>query len=230
MRIDKYLADNTELTRSLAKRELKSGAITCDGEVVKNPGFQVSEDSDVCWHHETVGAINTRYLMLNKPVNTICSNIDEVHPSVLGLIDLPLTERLRIAGRLDADTTGLVLLSEDGQWCHRITSPNYHCPKRYRVVLAEPLCAEAEAQFEAGVELHNDGLTRPATLTRISEVEVLLTISEGKYHQVKRMFAAVNNRVVGLHREQVGAIELDQELKPGEWRHLTHAEVVAFLS
>ncbi|WP_298442303.1 16S rRNA pseudouridine(516) synthase RsuA [uncultured Ferrimonas sp.] len=228
MRLDKYLADNTELSRSLAKRELKNGTITCDGVMVKSSSFQVTEDTDVCWNHETVGVIHTRYLMLNKPVDTLCSNIDEVYPSVLGLIDLPLTERLRIAGRLDADTTGLVLLSEDGKWCHRITSPNYQCPKCYRVQLAEPLCATAEAQLAQGIELHGDGLTRPASLERLSDTEVRLTISEGKYHQVKRMFAALNNRVVGLHREQVGAVTLDESLAPGEWRALTQAEIDAF--
>ncbi|WP_028117731.1 16S rRNA pseudouridine(516) synthase RsuA [Ferrimonas senticii] len=228
MRLDKFLADNTELTRSLAKRELKAGAITCDGVVINDPGFKVSDDTDVCWYGETVGAINTRYLMLHKPKEYLCSNIDELYPSVLQLIGLPRTDTLRIAGRLDVDTTGLVLLSEDGQWCHRITSPNFHCSKTYLVQLAEPLVADAEAQLHAGVELHGDGLTRPATLERLSDTEVRITIIEGKYHQVKRMFAALGNKVVGLHREQVGAIALDPELAVGDWRYLSADEIALF--
>ncbi len=228
MRLDKYLADNTELSRSLAKRELKNGAITCNEVVITDPGFHVTDDTDVCWYGETVGHIPTRYLMLHKPKDTLCSNIDEQYPSILGLIALPQNQRLRIAGRLDADTTGLVLLSEDGQWCHRITSPNHHCDKRYRIQLATPLCADAEQRCAEGIELHRDGLSRPAHLVRLSDTEVLLTISEGKYHQVKRMMAALGNKVVALHREQVGAIELDLNLAPGQWRLLTPAEIASF--
>ncbi|SHI23052.1 16S rRNA pseudouridine(516) synthase RsuA [Ferrimonas marina] len=228
MRLDKFLTSNTDLTRSLAKRQLKAGEVSCDGEVITDPGFQISDQTEVHWRGQPVGAIATRYLMLHKPVDFLCSNVDELYPSILNLIDQPRLDRLRIAGRLDVDTTGLVLLSEDGQWCHRITSPRRACDKRYRVWLAEPLVADAEQRCAEGIELHQDGLTRPAQLERISDTEVLLTISEGKYHQVKRMFAALGNKVVGLHRERIGAVTLDPELEPGEWRALTEAEVASF--
>jgi len=150
------------------------------------------------------------------------------HPSVLSLLDMPGANSLTIAGRLDADTTGLVLITSDGQWNHRITSPKKECGKRYRVQLVAPLAANAEQLLAEGLMLHNESKpTKPAQLERMSDTEVLLTISEGKYHQVKRMFAALGNRVTGLHREQIGAITLDSELAPGQWRNLTADEITS---
>ncbi len=225
MRLDKYLCSCTDLTRSMAKKLLHKGVVLCDGEVVKDPGYKVTDETLVVLEGKALGPVATRYLMLHKPADYLCSNVDELYPSVLNLVDLPKREALRIAGRLDVDTTGLVLLSEDGQWCHQITSPRRQCSKRYRAWLAEPLVADAEARLLEGLQLHNEeGLTRPAQLERISDTEVLLTIEEGKYHQVKRMFAALGNKVVGLHREAIGAIELDPALAPGEWRPLSEAE------
>ncbi|MBY5992483.1 pseudouridine synthase [Ferrimonas balearica] len=226
MRLDKYLCSCTDLTRSMAKKALRDQLVTCDGVVVKDPGFKVSEDTLVTLEGRPLGPVATRYLMLHKPVDFLCSNVDELYPSILNLVDLPKRETLRIAGRLDVDTTGLVLLSEDGQWCHQITAPRRQCAKRYRVWLADPVPESAVAQFEQGVQLHSeDGLTLPAVLERVAEREALLTIQEGKYHQVKRMFAAIGNKVTALHREAIGGIELDPALAPGEWRVLTEAEV-----
>ncbi|MCW8994509.1 MAG: pseudouridine synthase, partial [Psychromonas sp.] len=130
------------------------------------------------------------------------------------------------AGRLDADTTGLTLITDDGQWSHQITSPRRKCAKRYRVTLAQPLADNAVERFKEGIQLKSENQPcLPATLIRLSETEVLLTISEGKYHQVKRMFAALGNHVISLHREQIGKIELDKNLAAGEWRYLTEDEV-----
>jgi 16S rRNA pseudouridine516 synthase len=135
-------------------------------------------------------------------------------------------DTLHIAGRLDVDTTGLVLITSDGQWSHKITSPKKDCGKRYLVELAEPIDDSLIQVFADGVELRNeDELTKPALLDIIDSTHVRLTISEGKYHQVKRMFAAVGNRVVNLHREAVGDIELNTDLAAGEWRFLTDAEM-----
>ncbi|MGL5359962.1 MAG: pseudouridine synthase, partial [Shewanella sp.] len=131
-------------------------------------------------------------------------------------------------GRLDADTTGLVLITSDGQWSHRITSPKKECVKRYLVDLAEPVDSSVTALFAAGVQLRGEeGLTKPAILEILSPLRVRLSITEGKYHQVKRMFAAVGNHVVGLHRERIGQIELDAALALGEWRYLTAAEIAS---
>ena len=226
MRLDKFICESTELTRSLAKRALHRGDVTCDGVVVKNSGFKVLPQMAVHLDGTLISVIGERYIMLNKPVDTICSTIDEEYPSVLSLIDIEKMDTLHIAGRLDVDTTGLVLITSDGQWSHKITSPKKDCGKRYWVELAEPIDDSLIQVFADGVELRNeDGLTKPALLDIIDSTHVRLTISEGKYHQVKRMFAAVGNRVVNLHREAVGAIELNTDLAAGEWRFLTAAEV-----
>tara|TARA_R110000796_G_scaffold40701_6_gene100731 strand:- start:5694 stop:6335 length:642 start_codon:yes stop_codon:yes gene_type:complete len=210
----------------LAKRALHRGDVTCDGVVVKNSGFKVLPQMAVHLDGTLISVIGERYIMLNKPVDTICSTIDEEYPSVLSLIDIEKMDTLHIAGRLDVDTTGLVLITSDGQWSHKITSPKKDCGKRYWVELAEPIDDSLIQVFADGVELRNeDGLTKPALLDIIDSTHVRLTISEGKYHQVKRMFAAVGNRVVNLHREAVGAIELNADLAAGEWRFLTDAEV-----
>ena len=228
MRLDRFICESTSLTRSLAKKALHRGDITVDGDIVKDSGFKVTDKMCVCLEGERIELIGARYIMLNKPVDTICSTIDEVYPSVLSLLDITKAETLHIAGRLDADTTGLVLITCDGQWSHKITSPKKDCGKRYLVQLAEPVDASLVEVFAAGVELRNeDEPTKPAILDIIDAHQVRLTISEGKYHQVKRMFAAVGNRVVGLHREAIGDIELDADLALGEWRYLTPEEIAS---
>ncbi|MGI2174347.1 16S rRNA pseudouridine(516) synthase RsuA [Shewanella ulleungensis] len=226
MRLDKFICESTELTRSLAKRALHRGDVTCDGEVVKNSGFKVLPQMDVRLEGQSISIVGERYIMMNKPVDTICSTIDEQYPSVLSLMEIEKADTLHIAGRLDADTTGLVLITSDGKWSHKITSPKKDCGKRYLVELADAIDDSLIQVFVDGIELRNeDGLTKPAVLEIIEPTQVRLTISEGKYHQVKRMFAAVGNKVVNLHREAVGSIELDADLAPGEWRFLTDEEV-----
>lgn len=230
MRLDKYLCESTELSRANAKKCLHRGEVTCNGVVVTNSAFKVPAGCDVRLLGEPVMVRGLRYIMLNKPQDTLCSNVDEVYPSVLSLLGgVPKAYALHIAGRLDADTTGLVLITDDGQWSHRLTSPVTACAKLYRVQLADPLTVPSEelvAQFAHGIALKGEAaLTRPAILEILSPTEVLLTITEGKYHQVKRMCAAIGNKVVGLHREQVGRIALDPGLGAGQWRYLTADEI-----
>ncbi|QDP01756.1 16S rRNA pseudouridine(516) synthase RsuA [Thalassotalea sp. PS06] len=228
MRLDKFICRCTELTRSEAKKLLKQGEVRVSGEVIKDPGFQVYPESEVTLFDNRLSFEQARYYMLYKPQDCICSNIDELYPSVLHFLDVDRAFDLHIAGRLDADTTGLILITDDGQWSHQITSPKKSCDKRYRVQTSKDIPESAIQAFAAGVQLQNESkLTRPATLQILAPREALLTISEGKYHQVKRMFAAIGNRVVGLHREQIGDIELDAELEPGQWRPLTGAEIAS---
>ncbi|WP_076539678.1 16S rRNA pseudouridine(516) synthase RsuA [Shewanella sp. UCD-KL21] len=228
MRLDKFICESTELTRSLAKRVIKSGEVTCNGVVVKDASFKVKDDTEVCIEGRQIKIVGERYIMLHKPVDTICSTIDEEYQSVLGLMDIEKVDTLHIAGRLDVDTTGLVLITSDGQWSHKITSPKKDCGKRYLIEAAASLDPALVETFAEGIQLKSeDGLTKPALLEIIDEYHARLTISEGKYHQVKRMFAAVGNRVVNLHREAVGEIELDADLEEGEWRFLTDAEIAS---
>ena len=236
MRLDKFICKSTELTRSEAKKLLKSGEVHVNGEVAKNPAMQVHENNDIDIDGQALTARQSRYFMLHKVADTICSNVDEGFPSVLHFLDVDKAFDLHIAGRLDADTTGLVLITDDGRWSHNVISPKKECQKVYRVWLRNPITVEKSIalieQFSQGIQLQGESsLTKPAILTLVTDTdvenEVLLTITEGRYHQVKRMFAAVGNRVVGLHREQIGAIKL-ADLAPGEWRHLTEEEVSLF--
>lgn len=243
MRLDKFICKSTELTRNEAKKLLKSGEVRVNGEVAKNAAMQVHENNAITIDGQVLTARTSRYFMLHKVVDSICSNVDEVYPSVLHFIDVDKAFDLHIAGRLDADTTGLVLITDDGRWSHNVISPKKDCQKTYRVwlrdVITENKAPDLVTQFKQGIQLQGEpSLTRPAILELVTETEsalhnnetneVLLTITEGKYHQVKRMFAAVGNRVVGLHREQIGGIELG-DLAPGEWRSLTAEEVALFV-
>lgn len=230
MRLDKFICKSTELSRNEAKSLLKQGEVRVNGEIIKNPATQVHENNDITVDGQSLTARTSRYIMMNKPLDTICSNVDENHPSLLHLVDVDKAFDLHIAGRLDVDTTGLVLITDDGRWSHNIITPKKLCKKTYRVWLREPLKEDIIEQFKHGVQLQGEsGLTQPAELKIaagcIDKKEVLLTITEGKFHQVKRMFAAVYNRVVGLHREQIGDIVLPDDLATGQWRYLTEKEV-----
>ncbi|WP_027947453.1 pseudouridine synthase [Litchfieldella anticariensis] len=233
MRLDKFLCETTELTRTLAKKAMHREEVSVDGEVVKNPATQVDAHSRVQWLGRTLILVGLRYLMLHKPVGVECTARRGLYPIVTDLVDLPKVERLQAVGRLDVDTTGLVLLTDDGQWAHRITSPRRQCAKVYRASLADPLEGK---DAEAAVKVFGEGIlldgeekpTRPAELELLSDHKVRLTIYEGKYHQVKRMFAAIGNRVEALHRESIGDITLDATLAPGEWRELTADEIAVF--
>jgi 16S rRNA pseudouridine516 synthase len=169
-----------------------------------------------------------RYFMLHKPPGVVCSTEDGDHRTVLELIPEPLRQGLHVAGRLDIDTTGLVLLTDDGGWTHRVISPKRHCAKRYHVQFESPLTDEARQRLEQGVLLRGEEReTLPALIAPCSLDQLRLTIREGRYHQIKRMFAAVGNRVVALHREAIGEIELDVGLLPGQFRTLRPEEIAA---
>ncbi|MCF5717848.1 16S rRNA pseudouridine(516) synthase RsuA [Aeromonas veronii] len=230
MRLDKFLCDCSDLTRSLAGKLIRQGEVMVDGIVVKQPAFHINEQSQI----EFDGVLLTleqrnRYFMLHKPEGYVCSNEDPDHPTVFFLMDEPAMGKLHVVGRLDLDTTGLVLVTDDGQWSHRITSPRHECAKTYHVWLADPVSLDAIELFAEGVYLRNEtDKTRPAQLEILGECEARLTIHEGKYHQVKRMFASIGNKVVGLHRERVGGLTLDEDLAPGEYRELTAEEIALF--
>ncbi|WP_263796731.1 16S rRNA pseudouridine(516) synthase RsuA [Klebsiella oxytoca] len=229
MRLDKFIAQQLGVSRAIAGREIRGSRVTVDGEIVKDSSFKLQPEHDVEYDGNTLVQQNgPRYFMLNKPQGYVCSTDDPDHPTVLYFLDEPVAHKLHAAGRLDIDTTGLLLMTDDGQWSHRITSPRHHCEKTYLVTLENPVDDSTAGQFAKGVQLHNEKeLTRPAVLEVVTPTEVRLTISEGRYHQVKRMFAAVGNHVVGLHRERIGDIALDASLAPGEYRPLTAEEVAS---
>ena len=229
MRLDKFLSQQLGVSRALVLRELRNKRVTVDGDIVKTGAMKISPEQVVAFDGNVLDQITgPRYFMLNKPQGYVCSTDDPDHPTVLYFLEEPVAYKLHAAGRLDIDTTGLVLMTDDGQWSHRVTSPRHQCEKTYLVTLENPLADDTAAQFEAGVQLHNeDSLTKPAQLEQIDERVVRLTISEGRYHQVKRMFAAVGNHVVALHRERIGEIVMDEDLEPGQYRPLTEQEIAS---
>jgi len=228
MRLDYFLAHSAGLTRKEAKQLISRGAVTVEGEAKPKANLQLRPDQAVTVHGERVQPPGHRYLMLHKPVDVVCSTEDLGHRTVLDLLPPELRAQVHPAGRLDRDTTGLVLLTSDGQWSHRLTSPNHACGKRYRVQCADPVSDEDMQALREGVLLRGeDKPTLPAQVERLDEACLLLTIREGRYHQVKRMLAACGNKVLGLHREQIGEIQLDAALAPGEYRALTEDEVAS---
>lgn len=228
MRLDKFLAHHLGVSRTIVNKELKAQKVTVNGDIVKSGAYHISPDQIVEYDgFEIVPITENRYFMLNKPQGYICSTDDPDHPTILYFIDEPMAEKLHSAGRLDLDTTGLVLLTDDGKWSHRITSPKHHCEKVYQVTVEQPLTANLIDIFKQGIQLKSEKtLTEPAKLIIIDDYHAELTISEGRYHQVKRMFAAVNNHVTQLHRKQIGNIVLD--IPEGEYRPLTQDEINSF--
>lgn len=229
MRLDKFIAQQLGVSRAISGREIRGSRVTVNGEIVRDAAFKLQPEHEVEYNGNTlVQQTGPRYFMLHKPEGYVCSTEDPDHPTVLYFLDEPVAHKLHAAGRLDIDTTGLVLMTDDGQWSHRITSPRHHCEKTYLVTLELPVAEDTAGQFAHGVQLHNEkDLTKPAVLEVITPTQVRLTISEGRYHQVKRMFAAVGNHVVGLHRERIGGIRLDDDLAPGEYRALTEDEIAS---
>lgn len=227
MRLDKFIAENTGLTRSQANKALRQSAVKINGEIEKDGARKISQDDEIYFEDQLLTWVEDgQYFMLNKPQGCVCSNDDGDYPTIYQFFDYPLSTKLHSAGRLDVDTTGLVLLTDDGQWSHRITSPKHHCEKTYLVTLADPVESHYVQACAEGILLRGEkSPTKPAKLEILDDYNVNLTISEGRYHQVKRMFAALGNKVIGLHRWKIGAVELDENLTEGEYRPLTAKEI-----
>jgi len=227
MRLDKFVCKSTELTRAEAVQRINFGDVCVNGNAVTNEAIQVHENNTVVLDGLRLKAREFRYFLMHKPANTICSNVDEFYPSLFNYLDVDKVSELHVVGRLDADTTGLVLITDDGRWSFNITVPSKGCRKVYRVGLAHEIADDVASKFKNGLKLQGEQkITLPATLEIIAPKEVLLTITEGKFHQVKRMLAAVGNRVVSLHREAIGNVSLDVDV--GQWRYLTRNEIQSF--
>ena len=234
MRLDKFISKATELSRKESKKILHASEITVNDEVVKDPGLHVDIINDeVLWAGEPLSvATGNRYILLHKPEGFECTLKAKEYPIVTELIAVPELGSLRIAGRLDVDTTGALLLSDDGGWLHRVTSPKHEHAKVYELTLADPMNEEEQAhaikKVGEGILLEGDyEPTKPATLEFIDEKHARLTLEQGKYHQVKRMMGYFGNKVVELHRASIGHITLDG-LERGDSRFLTPEEVEKF--
>ena len=227
MRLDKFICKSTEHNRSQARLLIVAGEVTVNRLKIVDPAQQVHENNCIILNGQILVAGPSRYIMLHKPADSICSNVDEGYPSIFNYIDVPRVDDLHIVGRLDTDTTGLVLVTDDGRWSFNIISPQRQCEKVYVVELRSPIAADAAEKFTTGLRLQGEkSPTLPAKLEIISPRQVRLTITQGKYHQVKRMFAAIGNKVIKLHRQKIGDLELD--IEQASWRYLSAAEVASF--
>ena len=234
MRLDKFLSKATELSRKDCKKILHAGEVTVNGEVVKDASLHIDEmDDDIEWAGEPLSvAMGNRYLLLYKPEGFECTLKPKEWPIVTDLIDVPQLGSLRIAGRLDVDTTGALLLSDDGGFLHRVTSPKHHVAKVYELTLADPMTEAQQAfaiqELAKGIMLEDEyDKTKPAELSFSDATHAKLVLTEGKYHQVKRMMGYFGNKVIELHRASIGNITL-AGLEKGESRFLTAEEIDQF--
>lgn len=226
MRLDQFVSQATTMSRSEVHKAIRNGWVSVNQQIIKQPALQVNPDAQVMLDQDVITLPGLIYIMLHKPLGIVSATEDPSHRTALDLIDHPHRHTLHVVGRLDKDTTGLLLITNDGDWSHRITSPKHHVPKTYLATLAEPLNAAAAQQLRKGVQLNGEKhLTQPAQVEILPHKQIRLTIHEGKYHQVKRMLAAVGNKVETLHRESIGGLTLDKQLLPEAWRVLQAHEV-----
>ncbi|WP_252314550.1 pseudouridine synthase [Sinobaca sp. H24] len=229
MRIDKLLAHTGYGTRKEVKKLVKQGAVEADGIKIKSFSAQVNPDKEVITvKGETVEYREFIYLMMNKPPGVISATEDDMHETVVNILELEDIVRQPFpVGRLDKDTEGLLILTNDGKFAHGITSPKKHVSKVYEAVLDQTVTEEDKKRFAEGIVLDDGYETKPARLEQIDSEKMLvhITISEGKFHQVKRMCHAVGKEVLFLKRIQIGGIVLDPKLETGEYRDLRDEEI-----
>jgi len=228
MRLDRFISNHTENGKKAVRHLLVQGRVKVYGQVVTDGLFEVTEFSHVALDDVVLQDRPALYFMLHKPAGYLSATSDAKYRTVMELIDNQGEEELHIGGRLDLDTTGLLLLTNDGNWSRRITEPRLKKPKVYRVETKDPITPEYQALFARGVHLlPEDITTQPAQLDILSERAARLTIYEGRYRQVKRMFYRFKNQVVALHRERMGEISLDPPLAVGEYRSLRPEEIAS---
>ncbi|MFJ7313148.1 pseudouridine synthase [Pseudomonas sp. NPDC098747] len=230
MRVDRFLSNLPRYNRQQVRLLLVEKRVRVDGKIVSDPHSEVLEFSRVEVDEEVLQLGKPkRYFMLHKPPGCVSATRDPQHPTVLDLINEPDKEELHIAGRLDFNTTGLMLITNDGAWSRRLTQPQTKLPKIYYVETEEEIGAQYASKFAEGIYFAFEDLTtQPAQLERLSPRSARLSIVEGRYHQVKRMFGYFNNKVLRLHRESMGPLLLDSALKPGEYRALRTEEIHLF--
>ena len=231
MRLDKYLSDMGAGTRSELKKDIRKGGAIIDGKVVKDPGFSVDASSHVVFKGAVITYEEFAYYMLNKPAGIISASDDDKEPTVVDLISEPKRKDMFPVGRLDRATEGLLLITNDGALSHRLLSPKHHVDKVYYARVSGILTDSDIELFSDGLVL-TDGLEcLPAELKilSVSEDEYIseaeITVREGKFHQVKRMFSSVGAEVLYLRRLSMGPLTLDPGLAPGEYRRLTPDEM-----
>ena len=242
MRLDDLLFSQGFGTRRVCAGLIERGLVSVGGQPCTDPGARM-DVADPGFAFAVQGATwpyrERAYLMLHKPAGTECSHRPGAWPSVYTLLPAPLRQRpapgkvqgVQAVGRLDQDTTGLLLLSDDGAFIHRMNSPRRHVPKVYEVTTKHPLDERQLERLRAGVVLDDDPRpVRAAAAEPVSDTHLRLPLTEGKYHQVKRMVAAVGNRVEALHRSRIGGLALPHDLAPGQWRWLGEGDLALLVA
>ena len=229
MRLDKFISMLGKATRSEAGKLIRAGKATVNGIVQKAPDYKIDPDNDlVTLLGEALTYKKYTYIMLNKPEGYVSATEDPNEKTVLDLVSVEDRRRgLFPCGRLDKNTLGLVILTNDGEGAHRVLSPKHHVSKVYKFISRDPVCENDVKLLEAGVDI-GGYLTKPCKIKMVSECEGEITLTEGKYHQIKRMLEAVNNKITYLERISFGGVALDPALKRGEWRYLTPNEEEIF--
>ncbi|MCI9052068.1 MAG: rRNA pseudouridine synthase [Lachnospiraceae bacterium] len=230
MRLDKYLADMGVGTRSQIKEDIKKGKVFVNDMMIKTPELKVLPDSDIIFYdNELISYTKWEYIMLYKPAGVLSATRDKKIPTVLDLLKEKKRKDLFPVGRLDKDTEGLLFITNDGLLAHQILSPKNHVAKCYYVEVNGSLTQEMIEEFQTGLKLEDGYVTLPSELKILKNMETQaqaeVTIYEGKYHQIKRMFEAVGRSVIYLKRLSMGTLVLDPNLEKGEYRYLTKEEI-----
>ena len=224
-RLDKIIASRTGLSRKEAKAAISSGKVVVSGNIVRNSEYKVGENDEIFLEGKKIDGKRHLYIVLHKPKGYVSATEDPKQKTVLELIPPELTRSgLFPAGRLDKDTTGLMIITDDGDFAHRILSPKKHVPKEYAVTIDLPVTEAMEKGFAEGIKL-NDGLCKTAKLIKTGEYTCRVTLSEGRYHQIKRMFGCFGAKVTELHRLSMGGFSLPDDLPEGSCRELTAQEI-----
>ena len=234
MRIDKYLANMNVGSRKEVHKLIKAGLVTVNGKIVKTPKEKVKETDVVEVNGQEIAYQQYHYFLLNKPKGVLSATEDLHQKTVIDLLEVKDQYKdLAPVGRLDKDTTGLLLITNDGQLNHELLAPNKHVDKVYQALIAGQVTADTVATFASGMELKDSTVLKPAKLEILDvdeskdQSKIRITIKEGKYHQIKRMFGAVGMKVLELDRLQMGSLQLDPQLKRGHYRELTVEELSA---
>lgn len=225
MRLDKYLATYTKMSRKEAKRHIRCGDVQVDGLTVTAETEKVTLEQNICVAGVDIEAKEHHYWMLHKPKGVVSATKDAKESTVRDLLPEE-AGKLFPVGRLDKDAEGLLLMTDDGALAHRLLSPAHHVKKTYYVEYEGELDGQAVSLVKAGLDIGEKHLTKPATLELREEGKALLTIAEGKFHQVKKMIAVLGGRVTYLKRLSMAGLLLDETLQPGEYRELTEEEIM----
>lgn len=226
MRLDKFLCDTAGLTRTEAKNAVKKGQIAVNGQVQKAADFKVKENTDtVTFQGKPLSYAAFHYYMLHKPAGVITATEDKKESTVMDILREEKVKNLFPVGRLDKDTEGLLLVTDDGELAHNLLSPKKHVDKEYLVKVRNSISEEDCRKLSEGVDIGDEKPTAPAKVERVAEKEILLTIREGRFHQVKRMLQAVGNEVLYLKRLSMGSLRLPEDLEKGAYRPLSEEEI-----